>query len=183
MLFVFLLLIFLSFLSIIIIIFSKNSIYGLWALISSFLLTSFIFFFLNIEFIGLILLIIYIGAIAILFLFGVMLLDLRVFSKKQENFSFNKIFWIVIITFKIYFFLSYYFLSMANLMVLQSKYILNDNMSLFSILNSHSGLILGFHLYNNYFYYFIISGLILLLALVGAISIVIKKNNGRSAHK
>jgi NADH-quinone oxidoreductase subunit J len=66
-----------SLMSIFFIIFTKNSIYALWGLISHFFLTSILFFFLGIEFIGIIILIIYIGAIAILFIFGIMLLDLR----------------------------------------------------------------------------------------------------------
>lgn len=85
MLFLFFFLISLSFISVFFIIFTKNSIYALWGLISHFFITAILFFFLGIEFIGVIVLIIYIGAIAILFIFGIMLLDLRTLSQPKIN--------------------------------------------------------------------------------------------------
>jgi NADH-quinone oxidoreductase subunit J len=60
-----------------VVVLSKHPIFSLLALVTSFLLASFILFLIECEFLAFLFIIIYVGAIAILFLFAIMMLDYK----------------------------------------------------------------------------------------------------------
>ncbi len=128
----------------------------------------------GIEFLSIMLIIIYIGAIAILFLFVVMMLDIKVTSKNKNDF-YNYIFFSIFII--ISFFLET-FISTINL--------LNNNVIGSSLLDYTKWVSMVDHitntatigqiLYTFYLAYFLIAGIILLIALIGAVALTHKIN-------
>lgn len=153
-----------------------NPIYALLALIFVFLNTALFLLSMQIQFLAFIYLIIYIGAIAILFLFVIMLFNLRSLKKsdlKIKDFSF------LTISFKLYFFFGLKFFMIIALdiwnFIEYSNYINN-----FTIYNKfdlqyfltyvHWDILLfGNLFYTYYVYLFLVSGMILLTAMVGSI--------------
>jgi len=150
------------------VIFSKNSVTAVLYLISVFILVSLNLLLIGAEFLAILIIIIYIGAISILFLFVIMMLNLRIVEVYSSLvnifpigiflgiFSFLELLYVIKNDFFIlnFFYNNYYEL---NLM---------DN----NLIYSHSNLYLvGDLLFNHYNILLVIAGLILLLAMLGAI--------------
>lgn len=128
-----------------------NSVFGL---ILAFTNVSFILLILEIEFLALLFLIVYIGAIAILFLFVIMMLDIRLVEIFENSTRYLPIgFFIGII----------FFLELIILIDEENGFI-NITYDSFTSIEW-----LGNILYTEGFYYFIISSIILLIAMIGAI--------------
>ena len=127
----------------------------------------------GIEFISVMLIIIYVGAIAILFLFVVMMLDIKILNKNIE--SYNYLFFCVSVLFA---FFSITFLSTTDL--LNNNIILNNSINYIEwvtlidkITNTAT---IGQILYTFYLLYFLIAGIILLIALIGAVLLTLEKD-------
>ena len=153
---------------------SKNTVHSVFFLILDFISISCLFIMIGAEFLGMIMLIVYVGAVAVLFLFVVMMLNVA----QQQNQWFNSkensghIPIGLIISTIIFFELI--------IVVGGWKYkpeLLNSNTIQISneISNTHS---LGQILYTDYIYVFQISGMILLVAMVGAIVLTYRKRAG-----
>ena len=152
----------------VLVIISKNPIISVLFLIFLFLSISVYLILVDIKFIGISYLLVYVGAVSILFLFILMLLDIRI-SELQTNTN-NSIFLGIIMSILFY-------------------NIINDNIYVFILKNNLQSVIekgniilleysditaIGNVIYTNVFIWLIISLLILLLAMVGAIKINIK---------
>ena len=159
------------------VILSKNPIHSVLFLILVFFNSSIIFLFSNAEFIAMVILIVYIGAVAVLFLFVVMMLDINVAKLRQG-------------------FLNYLptgllvgFIILFELLYVVSKSELNQNPNVnnkFSEKIVDNTLIIGKVLYTEYFLLFQISGIILLVAMIGSILLTLRKREGvkkQSIHK
>ena len=143
--------------------FSINPVHSVLFLILAFLNTAIILFLFKIEFMALLFIIIYVGAIAILFLFIVMMLNIK---KNIVTDSINTklllssigLLFILLILFK--FFFMYYF-----------NFNYNDLIHFFIIKIDFFNDIILFSqsLYNYHLLLVLISGLILLIAMIGAI--------------
>ena len=153
---------------------SKNTVHSVFFLILDFISISCLFIMIGAEFLGMIMLIVYVGAVAVLFLFVVMMLNVA----QQQNQWFNSkensghIPIGLIISTIIFFELI--------IVVGGWKYkpeLLNSNTTQVSneISNTHS---LGQVLYTDYIHVFQISGMILLVAMVGAIVLTFRKRVG-----
>jgi len=153
---------------------SKNTVHSVFFLILDFISISCLFIMIGAEFLGMIMLIVYVGAVAVLFLFVVMMLNVA----QQQNQWFNSkensghIPIGLIISTIIFFELI--------IVVGGWKYkpeLLNPNTTQISneISNTHS---LGQVLYTDYIHVFQISGMILLVAMVGAIVLTFRKRVG-----
>ena len=153
---------------------SKNTVHSVFFLILDFISISCLFIMIGAEFLGMIMLIVYVGAVAVLFLFVVMMLNVA----QQQNQWFNSkensghIPIGLIISTIIFFELI--------IVVGGWKYkpeLLNPNTPQTSneISNTHS---LGQVLYTDYIHVFQISGMILLVAMVGAIVLTFRKRVG-----
>ena len=153
---------------------SKNTVHSVFFLILDFISISCLFIIIGAEFLGMIMLIVYVGAVAVLFLFVVMMLNVaqqknQWFSSKTSSSHIP----IGLIISSIIFF---------ELIIVVGgwKYkpdLLNPtNMSLNNnISNTHS---LGQVLYTDYIHIFQISGMILLIAMIGAIVLTYRKREG-----
>lgn len=160
----------------IIVIISRNPIYSLFCLILVFINTAILLFYFKVEFIALILLIVYAGAISVLFLFIVLLLNIKnIESTENTSFFETPITALVSIKFFIVLTLPVYF-SFKNYNSIY-KILLNDsivNLN-FKFFSTNSDLyFFGNMLYSHYSIFLIISGLILLVAMIGTISLTKK---------
>lgn len=179
---------FLEFLSIlaiissILVITNKNPILSVLFLISLFLTISIYLIMIGLNFIGISYLLVYIGAVSMLFLFILMLIDIRVSELHADNN--NSLFLSFVIG------ILFYFITTSNTIInIYDMFLYNflnsiDD-SVFSIIpNNWDGFIvdnydiisIGNVLYTNFSIWLIISSLILLLAMVGAIIININRN-------
>jgi len=154
---------------------SKNTVHSVFFLILDFISISCLFIMIGAEFLGMIMLIVYVGAVAVLFLFVVMMLNVAQ-QKNQwfnsESTSSSHIPVGLIISTIIFFELIIvvggwkYKPELSNLNTTQSS---NE------ISNTHS---LGQVLYTDYIHIFQISGMILLIAMIGAIVLTFRRREG-----
>jgi len=153
---------------------SSNPIHSVIYLILTFCITAFISFFFNLEFFGLIFVIIYVGAVAVLFLFIIMMLDIK--DKSFTNFSF---FYLVLVNILFSFF--------ENLTrIFFFEIFSNKSFNSFPLLCFDSFLnidLLGQCLYNFNLICFLLSGLILFVALLGSIVLTLNFNISKKSQK
>ena len=150
---------------------SRNTIYSVFFLILVFVSVSILFIMIGAEFLGMIMLIVYVGAVAVLFLFVVMMLNIVTqVSKKTtrkgfiNNISVGSIVGIIIF---------------LELLVVIGGWKYKGNFTSLSTIDPNSGLTnthaLGNILYTDYIHLFQISGMILLVAMIGAITLTFSK--------
>ena len=153
---------------------SKNTVHSVFFLILDFISISCLFIMIGAEFLGMIMLIVYVGAVAVLFLFVVMMLNVA--QQKNQWFSASdssKHIPIGLIVSAIIFF---------ELIIViggwKYKPDMVTSMSLNidqNITNTHS---IGYVLYTDYIHIFQLSGMILLVAMIGAIVLTYRKRSG-----
>jgi len=153
------------------VILSRNPIHSVLFLILVFFNTSILFLFSNAEFLAMILLIVNIGAVAVLFLFVVMMLDINVTKQRQTflNYLPTGLFIGFIILMELIYVVSQ---SNVNFVKTNSSYINISNQIL------ENTKIIGNILYTDYFLLFQLSGIILLVAMIGAIYLTLRKRKG-----
>lgn len=151
------------------VIISKNPIISVFFLITLFLSVSIYLILTGIVYIGVSYLLVYIGAVSILFLFTLMLIDIRISELLTE--TNNNLYLSVNIS--ILFFGAMYFYNNNNIWLSNIKYIYFNTWE-GSLIESTDIIAIGNIIYTNLFIWLIISLLILLLAMVGAIKINIK---------
>jgi len=150
---------------------SRNTVYSVFFLILVFISISILFIMIGAEFLGMIMLIVYVGAVSVLFLFVVMMLNITEQITKRtsrkgliNNISVGSIVGVII------------FLELL-VVVGGWKYkgtfvpLSTINLNL-DISNTHA---LGNILYTDYIHLFQISGMILLVAMIGAITLTFSK--------
>ena len=153
------------------VILSKNPIHSVLFLILVFFNAAILFLFSEAEFLAMILLIVYIGAVAVLFLFVIMMLDINT-AKLRQGFS-NYL--------PIGLFVGFIILLELLYVISQSKLIfLTKNITENKITNEifENTKIIGNVLYTDYFLLFQLSGIILLVAMIGAILLTLRKREG-----
>jgi NADH-quinone oxidoreductase subunit J len=150
-----------------------NPVHSVLFLVLVFLCSAGMLFVLQLEFIPLTFIIVYVGAIAILFLFVVMMLDIKVTSKSNDFFKYIPVGGLVgsLFIFGVFNTLSNSFVAPKN------SDLLNSFVSWVSTIDKVTNLeALGQLLYTYYFIYFLIAGMILLVAMVGAIVLTLQFN-------
>ena len=150
---------------------SRNTVYSVFFLILVFISISILFIMIGAEFLGMIMLIVYVGAVSVLFLFVVMMLNITEQLTKRSsrkglinNISVGAIVGVIIF---------------LELMIVVGGWKYKDtfvplsaiNLNL-DISNTHA---LGNILYTDYIHLFQISGMILLIAMIGAITLTFSK--------
>ena len=158
---------------------SKNTVHSVLFLILDFISISCLFIMIGAEFLGMIMLIVYVGAVAVLFLFVVMMLNVA----QQQNEWFTSVedsshipmgLLISVIIF------------MELIVVLGGWKFKPDlvNSTLITIdqgvSNTHS---IGYVLYTDYIHLFQLSGMILLVAMIGSIVLTFRKRSGLKRQK
>ena len=154
---------------------SKNTVHSVFFLILDFISISCLFIMIGAEFLGMIMLIVYVGAVAVLFLFVVMMLNVA----QQKNQWFNSesttsshIPVGLIISTIIFFELIIVVGGWKYKPELSDQ---NTTQIFNEISNTHS---LGQVLYTDYIHIFQISGMILLIAMIGAIVLTYRRREG-----
>ncbi len=138
------------------VIFSKNPVNSVLFLVLAFLNSTFLFILIGAEFVGIILAIVYIGAVAILFLFVVMMLDIQI-----TTLMFN---------IKRYIPLALLFAGVILAEIIYLTVFKSSKSNLSEIVRSSNNTEeIGNVLYTKYFIDFQLSGIVLLLAMIGAI--------------
>lgn len=142
----------------------KNPIHSVLFLIFAFFNSAALFILLGAEFIAMLMVIVYVGAVAVLFLFVVMMLDIEIEKVKSS-------------------FVRYLWEGLLVLSVLFAELIFAFNVSLKSDVFKHASLdkaytnnteSLGMVIYTDYIYPFQMSGLILLVAIIGSITLTLR---------
>jgi NADH-quinone oxidoreductase subunit J len=153
---------------------SKNTVHSVFFLILDFISISCLFIMIGAEFLGMIMLIVYVGAVAVLFLFVVMMLNVA----QQKNQWFNSeensghIPVGLIISTIIFFEL----IIVIGGWKYRPDLFDSNNLSISNeISNTH---LLGQVLYTEYIHVFQISGMILLIAMIGAIVLTFRQREG-----
>ena len=153
---------------------SKNTVHSVFFLILDFISISCLFIMIGAEFLGMIMLIVYVGAVAVLFLFVVMMLNVA--QQKNQWFSSSEsskhIPVGIIISVIIFFELIIVISGWKFKPDLAMKISLTNNQA---ITNTHS---IGSVLYTDYIHVFQLSGMILLVAMIGAIVLTFRKRSG-----
>ena len=152
---------------------SKNTVHSVFFLILDFISISCLFIMIGAEFLGMIMLIVYVGAVAVLFLFVVMMLNVAQQKNQwfisEENSGHIPVGLLIsaIIFFELIIVIGGW--KYKPDLFVSSKSISNE------ITNTHS---LGQILYTDYIHIFQISGMILLIAMIGAIVLTFRQREG-----
>jgi len=161
---------------------TKNPINSVLFLIMCFCNISCIFFLLELEYLPLVFLVVYVGAIAVLLIFVVMMLNIRLSLLKETGSQFFFIAIILAINFLTQLFFIYQS-EFASLFFFKTSNVLESTMFLSEVFNPTAKIQtentmknLGFLVYSQYYYLFLISSLILLLAMIGAIVLTLQKS-------
>ena len=164
---------FIAIFSALMVITSRSTINSVFFLILDFISVGCLFIMVGAEFLGMILLIVYVGAVAVLFLFVVMMLNVA--EQKQSWFMGKKSTHIPIgLLFSVLIFL--------ELLVVVGGWKYKENLMTSSTLNMDKKISntheIGSVMYTDYVLYFQISGIILLLSMIGAIILTYRKREG-----
>jgi len=153
---------------------SKNTVHSVFFLILDFISISCLFIMIGAEFLGMIMLIVYVGAVAILFLFVVMMLNVA----QQKNEWFTSSDSSTHIPIGLLVSLIIFFELIIVIGGWKYKPDLVDSISIKinpTITNTQS---LGNVIYTDYIHLFQLSGMILLVAMIGAIVLTFRKRSG-----
>ena len=154
---------------------SRNTVHSVFFLILDFISVSCLFIMIGAEFIGMIMLIVYVGAVAVLFLFVVMMLNVA--QQKNQWFVTDKssshlpvgLIVSIIIFFELIIVIGGWKYK-PDLIVSSSNLGTSSNTT-----NTHS---IGEVLYTDYIHLFQLSGMVLLVAMIGAIVLTFRKRSG-----
>ena len=154
---------------------SRNTVHSVFFLILDFISISCLFIMIGAEFIGMIMLIVYVGAVAVLFLFVVMMFNVSQQNNEQlrEKKNFNHIPIGLLISTVIFFELIIVaggWKYKPELLKSFSSIGIDSNTT-----NTHE---IGNVLYTDYIHIFQLSGMILLVAMIGAIVLTFRKRDG-----
>jgi len=149
---------------------SRNPVHSVLFLILAFVNAAGLFVLMGAEFLAMILIIVYVGAVAVLFLFVVMMLDVDFAELRQGFLNYLPIGGVIGIVF---------FIELVMILVLGTgvvntgagKAIADPIPPLAEVTNTEA---LGLVLYTRYVYYFQAAGLVLLVAMIGAIVLTLR---------
>ena len=150
---------------------SKNTVHSVFFLILDFISISSLFIMVGAEFLGMIMLIVYVGAVAVLFLFVVMMLNVA----KQKNTWFKSSTNSAHIPIGLLVSIIIFFEVIIVIGGWKYKPELSNKIVVSDITNTHS---IGNVLYTEYIHLFQLSGMVLLVAMIGAIVLTFRKRQG-----
>ena len=153
---------------------SKNTVHSVFFLILDFISISCLFIMVGAEFLGMIMLIVYVGAVAVLFLFVVMMLNVA--QQKNQWFISEENSGHIPIGLLISIIIFFELIIVVGGWKYKPDLFKSGNLSSSNeISNTHS---LGQVLYTDYIHIFQISGMILLVAMIGAIVLTFRQRDG-----
>lgn len=152
---------------------ARNPVHAVMWLVFSFFNGTGLLVLLGAELIAMLLAIVYVGAVAVLFLFVVMMLDIDFQSLREKARSYLPVSFVVgvVLLGEIYLIVKNWGMSSLATINIQSPAPLTDTM----ITNSHA---IGMVLYTDYILLFQLAGLILFVAMIGAIVLTHRTRSG-----
>ena len=145
---------------------ARNPVHSVLYLILAFVNAAGLFVLLGAEFLAMILIVVYVGAVAVLFLFVIMMLDVD-FTQLREGFIQYLPFGLVIGA-----------IFLAELLLVAGGWVMNPNVtkSITAAIptNVSNTEALGLVLYTKYIHYFQLAGMVLLVAMIGAIVLTLR---------
>ena len=148
---------------------ARNTIHAVFFLILDFVSVSCLFIMMGAEYLGMLTLIVYVGAVAVLFLFVVMMLNVNLKDLKSGFLNYLPFGGLIGIVLIIEIGLMIGTWKYRDTFIKTSEIKINNNLS-----NTEA---IGNVLYTEYLHYFQISGLILLVAMIGAILLTYRKKD------
>jgi len=150
---------------------AKNPIICVFWLVLAFINSAFLLLLLGIEFLPLLFIVVYTGAIAILFLFVVMLLNIKLVEINENTTRYVPIGAMIgfVFLYQIYFVLT------SEISNWQPSWEVFDFSTIYQLSNIEQ---LGILLYSDYWLYFLVSSLVLLVAMIGAIVLCLYHESG-----
>jgi len=152
---------------------SKNTVHSVFFLILDFISISCLFIMIGAEFLGMIMLIVYVGAVAVLFLFVVMMLNVA--QQKNQWFISMENSGHIPVGLLISVIIFFELIIVIGGWKYKPDLFEANNLITNEITNTHS---LGQVLYTDYIHIFQISGMILLVAMIGAIVLTFRQREG-----
>jgi NADH-quinone oxidoreductase subunit J len=152
---------------------SKNTVHSVFFLILDFISISCLFIMIGAEFLGMIMLIVYVGAVAVLFLFVVMMLNVA--QQKNQWFISEENSGHIPVGLLISAIIFFELIIVIGGWKYKPDLFETTNLITNEISNTHS---LGQVLYTDYIHIFQISGMILLIAMIGAIVLTFRQREG-----
>ena len=153
---------------------SKNTVHSVFFLILDFISISCLFIMIGAEFLGMIMLIVYVGAVAVLFLFVVMMLNVA--QQKNEWFTSQESSGHIPVGLIISAIIFFELIIVVGGWKYKPDLFNTNNFNINSeVSNTHS---LGQVLYTDYIHIFQLSGMILLVAMIGAIVLTFRQRSG-----
>ena len=153
---------------------SKNTVHSVFFLILDFISISCLFIMIGAEFLGMIMLIVYVGAVAVLFLFVVMMLNVA--QQKNQWFLSEESSGHIPIGLIISTIIFFELIIVIGGWKYKPDLLDINNISLSNdVSNTH---LLGSVLYTDYIHIFQLSGMVLLVAMVGAIVLTFRQRSG-----
>ncbi len=156
------------------VIWAKNPVHSVLFLILAFFNAAGLFVLLGAEFLAMILVVVYVGAVLVLFLFVVMMLDVDFAALRAgwiKNWPLGALIGVVLAV-ELISFLAYWAIGSGNSARLAAP---TPDLATTSISNTEA---LGRILYTDYLFYFEVAGLILLIAMIGAIVLTLRHKDG-----
>ena len=159
---------------------SQHPVFSLLFLLSSFIFSSFLLFLLECEFLALLFIVVYVGAIAILFLFAIMMLESKLVDLSKNTMKYAPVAFI---------FGLFLLLPLLNEISLNFKELCELNFlhfyqNWYDLIDSMSDVeVYGQILYSYYVLQFLISGLILLLVLIGVVYMTNQYNTNQKVDQ
>lgn len=169
-----------SILSSLMVIVSKNPVHSVLGLILVFFNVAGFFVCLGAEFLAFLFIVVYVGAVAVLFLFIIMMLNIKLVNLSLSMYRYFPLFFI----FGFIFFSELFFIFLIDLLPLAKRY--------FSFIDSNKYFVCSWYRFSNeldnvfvfsnliytyYVYLFVVSGVILLVSMIGAISLTLHRRN------
>ncbi len=151
---------------------SKNPVHSVMWLILTFLSTAGLFVLLGAEFVAMLLIIVYVGAVAVLFLFVVMMVDVDSVGSRDKMAKYLPMALLIGVVLLIQLGLVFGVWQVSdNALAVRAAAVPDMN-------KIHNTQALGLIIYDQYIYQFQISGLILLVAMLGAIVLTLRHRTG-----
>ena len=152
---------------------SKNTVHSVFFLILDFISISCLFIMIGAEFLGMIMLIVYVGVVAVLFLFVVMMLNVA--QQKNQWFISEENSGHIPVGLLISAIIFFELIIVIGGWKYKPDLFVTNNIISNEVTNTHS---LGQILYTDYIHIFQISGMILLIAMIGAIVLTFRQREG-----
>ncbi|MBU6371696.1 MAG: NADH-quinone oxidoreductase subunit J [Alphaproteobacteria bacterium] len=145
---------------------ARNPVHSVLFLILTFFSTAGLFVLLGAEFLAMLLVVVYVGAVAVLFLFVVMMLDVNFAELKQGFLSYMPLGALIGLAL------------LAELVLVTSATHGQGHSALAPPVEGTNALAIGRVLYTDYLVLFQLSGLVLFVAMIGAVVLTLRKRTG-----